>query len=81
MSKKIAHNVSSKTRTSDIEIQEDVMFSQMGLSTPVLNGLSVCGFEKPSPIQFKSIPLGRCGFGNYFTYSSLFYGSKLLFYP
>ncbi|KAH0548896.1 hypothetical protein KQX54_004071 [Cotesia glomerata] len=34
----------------------------MGLSQRILNGLTACGFEKPSPIQLKAIPLGRCGF-------------------
>ncbi|KAJ8670528.1 hypothetical protein QAD02_001787 [Eretmocerus hayati] len=58
----IAHDVSSKERTSDIEIQENVTFAEMGLSEVVLNGLLKCGFHKPSPIQHKSIPLGRCGF-------------------
>ncbi|XP_016840535.1 probable ATP-dependent RNA helicase DDX20 isoform X1 [Nasonia vitripennis] len=62
MAQNIAHNLSAKERTSDIEIQEDVTFSQMGLSQQVLNGLLNCGFHKPSPIQHKSIPLGRCGF-------------------
>lgn len=52
-----------KERTSDIEIQDNVTFSQMGLSEPILNSLSKIGFHKPSPIQYKSIPLGRCGFG------------------
>jgi ATP-dependent RNA helicase DDX20 len=64
MLKNIAHNLFAKERTSDIEIQEDVTFHQMGLSQQVLDGLLNCGFYKPSPIQFKSIPLGRCGFGN-----------------
>lgn len=63
MAHNIAHNLSAKERTSDIEIQEDVTFSQMGLQQQVLNGLLNCGFHKPSPIQHKSIPLGRCGFG------------------
>lgn len=70
MARNIAHNLSAKERTSDIEIEEDVTFSQMGLSQSVLNGLLNCGFHKPSPIQFKSIPLGRCGFGiTLFTFS------------
>ena len=63
MSQTIAHDLLAKERTSDIEVQENVTFSQMGLSPPVLNGLLKCGFHKPSPIQCKSIPLGRCGFG------------------
>lgn len=59
-----AHNLSAKARTKDIKIAEDVTFYQMGLSQNILDGLTNCGFEKPSPVQLKSIPLGRCGFGN-----------------
>ncbi|KZC12123.1 putative ATP-dependent RNA helicase DDX20 [Dufourea novaeangliae] len=57
-----AHDIHKKPRTKDIKIQEDVTFFQMGLSQKILDGLSVCGFRKPSPIQLKAIPLGRCGF-------------------
>lgn len=63
MSLPIAHNLSAKERTSDIKVEQDETFSQMGLSPAVLDGLSSCGFLKPSPIQLKSIPLGRLGFG------------------
>ncbi|XP_014600239.1 PREDICTED: uncharacterized protein LOC106784820 isoform X1 [Polistes canadensis] len=58
----IAHDVTKKPRTKDVKILEDVTFSQMGLSPNILNGLSNCGFQSPSPIQLKAIPLGRCGF-------------------
>ncbi|XP_015188423.1 PREDICTED: probable ATP-dependent RNA helicase ddx20 [Polistes dominula] len=58
----IAHDVTKKSRTKDVKILEDVTFSQMGLSPNILNGLSNCGFQSPSPIQLKAIPLGRCGF-------------------
>ncbi|TMS16431.1 putative ATP-dependent RNA helicase DDX20 [Larimichthys crocea] len=36
-------------------------FNSLLLSQPVLEGLSAAGFQKPSPIQLKAIPLGRCG--------------------
>ncbi|CAK9833346.1 Probable ATP-dependent RNA helicase DDX20 [Anthophora retusa] len=62
MSHIIAHDINKKPRTRDIKIQEDVTFFQMGFSQKILDGLSVCGFQKPSPIQLKAIPLGRCGF-------------------
>nr|XP_012137832.1 PREDICTED: probable ATP-dependent RNA helicase ddx10 isoform X1 [Megachile rotundata] len=62
MSHIIAHDICKKPRTKDIKIQEDVTFFQMGFSQKILDGLSVCGFQKPSPIQLKAIPLGRCGF-------------------
>jgi hypothetical protein len=35
----------------------------MLLSDVTLKGLHKSGFRKPSPIQLKAIPLGRCGFG------------------
>ncbi|XP_076245512.1 uncharacterized protein LOC143186030 [Calliopsis andreniformis] len=57
-----AHDIYKKPRTKDIKIQEDVTFFQMGFSQKILDGLSICGFQKPSPIQLKAIPLGRCGF-------------------
>ncbi|KOC60163.1 putative ATP-dependent RNA helicase DDX20 [Habropoda laboriosa] len=62
MSHIIAHDINKKPRTRDIKIQEDVTFFQMGFSQKILDGLSVCGFQKPSPVQLKAIPLGRCGF-------------------
>ncbi|XP_058792979.1 probable ATP-dependent RNA helicase DDX20 [Phymastichus coffea] len=62
MSLSIAHDLSAKERTSDIEVEQNETFSQMGLSQTILDGLSSCGFLIPSPIQLKSIPLGRLGF-------------------
>ncbi|XP_051164942.1 probable ATP-dependent RNA helicase DDX20 [Leptopilina boulardi] len=57
-----AHDVNSSLRTSDIKVNEETTFSQLNLSQKTLDGLSYCGFIKPSPIQLKAIPLGRCGF-------------------
>ncbi|XP_063242233.1 probable ATP-dependent RNA helicase DDX20 isoform X2 [Bacillus rossius redtenbacheri] len=57
-----AHDVESKPRTEDVHITEDVEFSAMMLSENVLAGLLKSGFRRPSPIQLKAIPLGRCGF-------------------
>lgn len=62
MSHITAHDIHKKARTRDIKIQEDVTFFQMGFSQKILDGLSVCAFQRPSPIQLKAIPLGRCGF-------------------
>ncbi|CAL7935211.1 unnamed protein product [Xylocopa violacea] len=62
MSQIIAHDINKKSRTEDIKIQEDVTFFQMGFSQAILDGLSACGFQRPSPIQLEAIPLGRCGF-------------------
>lgn len=58
-----------KPRTQDVRIQEDVDFSTMLLPDPILEGLSACGFRRPSPI-----PLARCGFG------MLFYSEVLVVY-
>ncbi|XP_076750054.1 uncharacterized protein LOC143422948 [Xylocopa sonorina] len=62
MSHIIAHDINKKSRTEDIRVQEDVTFFQMGFSQAILDGLSACGFQRPSPIQLEAIPLGRCGF-------------------
>lgn len=50
-------------RTKDVEITEDVSFRDMLLSPQVLAGLTKCDFVKPSPIQLRAIPIGRCGLG------------------
>ncbi|XP_011864163.1 PREDICTED: uncharacterized protein LOC105560032 [Vollenhovia emeryi] len=62
MAQHIAHDISKKQRTSDIKIEGNVTFFQMNLPRNVLDGLMSAGFQKPSPIQLKAIPLGRCGF-------------------
>nr|XP_018667845.1 probable ATP-dependent RNA helicase DDX20 isoform X2 [Ciona intestinalis] len=62
MSNQIAHDLDSKTRTDDIAAQESVTFEDILVSDFVLSGLKKSGFHKPSPIQLKAIPLGRCGF-------------------
>ncbi|EFN61889.1 Probable ATP-dependent RNA helicase DDX20 [Camponotus floridanus] len=62
MAQYVAHDLSKVPRTKDVKIQEDVMFLQMGLPENILDGLTVAGFQRPSPIQLKAIPLGRCGF-------------------
>ncbi|TRZ00902.1 hypothetical protein DNTS_013066 [Danionella cerebrum] len=58
---KAAHELQSRTRTDDVLLNEGVEFSSLLLSKPVLEGLSSSGFQRPSPIQLKAIPLGRCG--------------------
>ncbi|XP_043932926.1 probable ATP-dependent RNA helicase DDX20 [Protopterus annectens] len=59
--RKAAHDFESRRRTGDVFAAERVDFSSLLLSQPVLEGLSTAGFERPSPIQLKAIPLGRCG--------------------
>lgn len=50
-------------RTKDIEFTEDMSFQDMMLSPQVLAGLIKSNFKKPSPIQLRAIPIGRCGLG------------------
>ncbi|XP_032665556.1 uncharacterized protein LOC116841575 isoform X2 [Odontomachus brunneus] len=57
-----AHDINKKLRTSDIRIRENVTFLEMGLPEKIMDGLSFAGFLRPSPIQLKAIPIGRCGF-------------------
>ena len=60
---RIAHTVHEKSRTDDVIITENVDFNSLLLSKSVSQGLANTGFHKPSPIQLKAIPLGRCGLG------------------
>ncbi|KAK5863675.1 hypothetical protein PBY51_000688 [Eleginops maclovinus] len=59
--RKAAHDIETRKRTDDVLLSEGIDFSSLLLSQPVLDGLSSAGFQKPSPIQLKAIPLGRCG--------------------
>ena len=60
---RIAHTIKEKSRTDDVIITDNVDFSSLLLSKSVSQGLTNSGFYKPSPIQLKAIPLGRCGLG------------------
>ncbi|XP_044066872.1 probable ATP-dependent RNA helicase DDX20 [Siniperca chuatsi] len=59
--RKAAHDIETRKRTDDVLLSEGIDFSSLLLSPAVLDGLSAAGFQKPSPIQLKAIPLGRCG--------------------
>ncbi|XP_077424391.1 putative ATP-dependent RNA helicase DDX20 [Vanacampus margaritifer] len=59
--RKAAHDIETRVRTDDVLLTEGIDFRSLLLSDVVLDGLSAAGFEKPSPIQLKAIPLGRCG--------------------
>uniref|UniRef100_A0A8D3C4B1 RNA helicase n=1 Tax=Scophthalmus maximus TaxID=52904 RepID=A0A8D3C4B1_SCOMX len=59
--KKAAHDIETRKRTDDVLLSEGIDFGALLLSPAVLDGLSASGFQKPSPIQLKAIPLGRCG--------------------
>uniref|UniRef100_A0A4W5KSW9 RNA helicase n=1 Tax=Hucho hucho TaxID=62062 RepID=A0A4W5KSW9_9TELE len=59
--KKAAHDIETRKRTDDVVLSGGIDFNALLLSQPVLDGLAASGFKKPSPIQLKAIPLGRCG--------------------
>ncbi|CAF0848694.1 unnamed protein product [Brachionus calyciflorus] len=61
MLKNLENSDDVKKRTKDIELDENVLFEDLLLSKPVLDGLKNAGFLKPSPIQLKAIPLGKLG--------------------
>lgn len=60
---KLAHLIEDNKRTEDVVIKESHTFESLLLPQNVLSGLKKNGFIKPSPIQLKAIPVGRCGFG------------------
>ncbi len=39
----------------------DKSFSDLGLPTQLVAALSLCGYDRPSPVQQAAIPLGRLG--------------------
>ncbi|XP_028309824.1 putative ATP-dependent RNA helicase DDX20 [Gouania willdenowi] len=59
--RKAAHDVDTRKRSDDVLLSEGIDFGSLLLSPAVLDGLSASGFQRPSPIQLKAIPLGRCG--------------------
>lgn len=61
--RRTAHRFGDRRRTTDVLTEETLDFSGLMLSSAVLEGLKSAGFERPSPIQLKAIPLGRCGIG------------------
>ena len=62
--RRAAHDIETRSRSDDVLLQDEgIDFTSLLLSQPVLDGLSAAGFHKPSPIQLKAIPLGRCGLG------------------
>ncbi|CAG9761617.1 unnamed protein product [Ceutorhynchus assimilis] len=60
--KMLAHSLTSKQRSQDVILSENLSFNSLILPPETLKGLAAAGFEKPSPIQVKALPVGRCGF-------------------
>ncbi|KAF5279748.1 hypothetical protein FQA39_LY05438 [Lamprigera yunnana] len=56
-----AQDINEKARTKDVLIDSNCSFDSLLLSSAVLHGLQDANYLKPSPIQFKGIPLGKCG--------------------
>lgn len=48
-------------RSHDVYIDEQVEFDSLLQNKLLLEGLKQSGYERPSPIQLKAIPLGRLG--------------------
>jgi ATP-dependent RNA helicase DDX20 len=48
-------------RSRDVQIEEDVQFDALIKNKELLKGIKASGYERPSPIQLKAIPLGRLG--------------------
>ncbi|KAG0208231.1 DEAD (Asp-Glu-Ala-Asp) box polypeptide 20 [Mortierella sp. NVP41] len=47
--------------SSDVHINENLDFSSLVSNPALLKGLTESGYQKPSPIQLKTIPMGRLG--------------------
>ena len=60
----VAHDIERKARTEDVVTQESRQktFSDLLLSSPVLQGLTNSGFLHPSPVQLQAIPPAKIGF-------------------
>ncbi len=54
-------------------------FSGLLLGKQVVRGLEEAGYLRPSPIQAKAIPLGRCGLGLYSFHSPLSWQDAIAF--
>ena len=63
----LAHDLSDSNinRTNDILASEDVEFKNLLLPDFILRGLTAANFQRPSPIQLRSIPLLRLGLGEH----------------
>ncbi|KAG9067872.1 DEAD (Asp-Glu-Ala-Asp) box polypeptide 20 [Linnemannia hyalina] len=47
--------------SSDVHINENLDFSSLVSNPVLLKGLTESGYQRPSPIQLKTIPMGRLG--------------------
>lgn len=64
--RKMAAPAEGRFRTRDVLLPGGPPdFGSLLLSPPVLAGLEAAGFHRPSPVQLKAIPLGRCGLGEW----------------
>jgi ATP-dependent RNA helicase DDX20 len=48
-------------RSRDVTIEEKVEFDNLLQNKELLQGLKQSGYERPSPVQLKAIPMGRLG--------------------
>lgn len=69
----MAHVFAEGERTKDVTLCENATFESLLLPPKILEGLKADGFIKPSPIQMRAIPVGRCGFGKVFILLLFYY--------
>lgn len=55
-----------RKRTKDVLVEDPVQFSQLLLKDEVMKGLAEAGYKNPSPIQLRTIPLGKSNIGMLF---------------
>ena len=55
--------MAARKRTQDVLNDDESSFTSLLLSQNILDGLEKVGFKKPSPVQLRSIPFGKCGLG------------------
>ncbi|KAF9151507.1 DEAD (Asp-Glu-Ala-Asp) box polypeptide 20 [Linnemannia schmuckeri] len=53
--------VLDRFHSSDVHINENLDFSSLVSNPLLLKGLTESGYQRPSPIQLKTIPMGRLG--------------------
>ena len=76
--RRIAHCVSNGDRSDDVVGGSIPTFEAMLLSRRTLMGLQKSGFQTPSPIQAKTIPMAKCGVGKCDFYTIIFLTISLL---
>jgi hypothetical protein len=67
----MGHAREVKQKSKDVEVDkdfEDLDFSDMQLPDDIVKGLTLCRYDKPTPIQLRAIPLGNLNYGSLLTF-------------